>query len=158
MRPTSVDMFHKWFGMNQKLLATTRMITVSDFPRCAEIAKECRLGKPIVRYLHNPCDSLQALGYVAEYGNKIVGFCIYEEQGKSIDIDIVGVSPMYQRRGVGTWLVGTIKTRDMKNFNKLTASVSDQCLEMHCLLRSLGFIVVEVAGKNKDTYIFEYQR
>ncbi len=82
---------------------------------------------------------------VAEIGDEVVGFMIYELHKNRLNLVSLGVDPNYGRRGIGSEMVSKLTSKlSPDRRNRITCCVSDSNLDAHLFLRSLGFKATRV--------------
>lgn len=102
------------------------------------------------------------IGMVAEKGDKIVGFMIYELHKGHLFIDSFCVHPDWQRQDVGTQMIDKLKSKlSSHRRTHIQIIVKDTKLGTHLFLRSMGFKAIEVMRNHyeiddADAYLFEY--
>jgi ribosomal-protein-alanine N-acetyltransferase len=99
-------------------------------------------------------------GMLAEIEKEVVGYIVYRVEGEQMFVLSMAVMPRHRRNGIGTMLVATILPK-MKTRKKIRAIVSDQFLDAHLFLRSLGFKALKVkrnyCGPDHDGYDFVHE-
>lgn len=86
-----------------------------------------------------------ALSFVAEIGDEIVGFLLGDiritEYGTDLRgwIDMVGISPNHQRRGIGQALVGTFREECQRNCVSPNVIVREDDARLVGFWKSVGF-------------------
>lgn len=104
------------------------------------------------------------VGLVAELGNRVVGFVIFETTKKRILLLNMAVHPKFRRNGVATTMLASLVRRLSNNKQELiVAEVRESNLAAQLFFRSLNFRAVEVFRKyyddtEEDAYKFEYWR
>jgi len=98
------------------------------------------------------------IGLVAERGETIVGWMLYELHPRHGRLVRLAFHPGHRREGVGTWLVLKLRTKlsDHRR-DRLITTVPDTMLEAHLFLRSTGFRAERVLpGRfgEQDGYLF----
>jgi len=83
--------------------------------------------------------------FAAKMENNIIGFISSKETDDAIIIVALGVSPQYQRSGVGRSLIGKVEAQAKKLLKKrLLVSTSNDDLPALAFYQSLGFQIYEV--------------
>lgn len=102
------------------------------------------------------------VGMVAERGDRIVGFMVYELHAKKVNIMNFAVHPEDQRTGVGQAMLGKLlsKLDDLCRV-RITLEVRETNLEAQKFFRSMGFKAVAVLhdyyeDSPEDAYVMEY--
>ena len=86
-------------------------------------------------------------GMVAEHGNRVAGFMVYELHKRRVEVIRLAVHPDYQDAEVYEQMVGKLLGKLSPNRrNVLALWVPDDRLARHQWLRSEGFRAVESAG------------
>lgn len=100
------------------------------------------------------------IGMVAENGEKILGFMIYDLQKTEIRMLDFAVHPMWRREGVGSELIGRIDNK-LRNLHRsrAVANVQERNLETQKFLRACGWRATAVErgfyDDGQDAYVFE---
>jgi ribosomal-protein-alanine N-acetyltransferase len=85
------------------------------------------------------------IGMVAELDKEVVGYMIYELHKNRLHLIVFAVDPSYARRGIGTNMIGKLKSKlTPERRNRITCCVSDCNLKAHLFLRSMGFKATRV--------------
>lgn len=83
------------------------------------------------------------IGMVAELGDEVVGYMIYELHKKRLDLIVMAVDPGYMRRGIGSTMIGKLTSKlSFDRRNRITCCVSDSNLGAQLFLRDQGFKAV----------------
>lgn len=104
-----------------------------------------------------------AIGQVAEIGDRVVGFMIYELHAKRLHVVNFAVHPEHRRMGVGRQLVEKlIRKLSTHRRSRLTLYVRESNLGGQLFYRSLGFRAVAVErgyydDSGEDGFRFEYR-
>ena len=86
------------------------------------------------------------IGMVAECGDEIVGFMIYELHENRINLIVLGVDPNYGRRGIGSAMIEKIVSKlSVGRRNRITLCVQDNNLDAQFFFRVLGFKAVRIS-------------
>ena len=103
------------------------------------------------------------IGMVAEYGEKVVGFMVYELKTKALEFLNFAVHPRYRREGVGTTMVDKLKSKlsDHRR-TKIRVTVRDSNLNAHLFFRECGFKAARVErgyyqDSGEDAYVFVHR-
>jgi ribosomal-protein-alanine N-acetyltransferase len=140
-----------------------RWLISSDIPAVLEIERGS-FARPwtedeLKRVLaHNNC-----LGIVAQAGEKVVGFVIYEISRSKFQLLNVAVHPRHRRKGYGTAMLARIAARlEMGPQESVVGEVRESNLPAQLFLRHSGFRAVEIRrghfkdkDKDEDGYLFE---
>jgi ribosomal-protein-alanine N-acetyltransferase len=102
------------------------------------------------------------IGMVAEHGERIVGFMIYELHAESVHLLNFAVDPKVRRQKVGRQMVEKLKNKlSSHRRTHLTLEVRETNLAAQLFFRSLDFRCTEVLrkfyeGTEEDGYRMEY--
>ncbi|MDR3108801.1 MAG: ribosomal protein S18-alanine N-acetyltransferase [Planctomycetaceae bacterium] len=105
-----------------------------------------------------------SLGMVAEYGNVIVGFMIYEIPKDKIHLLNLAVAPKLQRCGIGTAMVTKLANKLVtQNRSRVYLEVRECNLNAQLFFRSQGFLATKILKNyydktDEDAYVMQYQR
>lgn len=110
-----------------------------------------------------------AIGMVAKVRDDVAGYMIYELHRNRLHILNFAVAPAYMRRGVGSAMVGKLKSklshrlRNGTARNRIMLEVSEKNLDAQLFFRSQGFRAVSVVKgfykclPEEDAYLFQYR-
>jgi ribosomal-protein-alanine N-acetyltransferase len=108
-----------------------------------------------------------AIGLVAEHGEKIAGFAIYEIHKNRIHIMNFAVHQAYQRRGVGKAMVDKLVGKLSKERrNRIMLEVRETNLDAQLFFKAMGFRAVSLLrdfywdtpeAATEDAYLFQYR-
>jgi ribosomal-protein-alanine N-acetyltransferase len=110
--------------------------------------------------LHAALRRRNCIGLVAECGEEVVGFAVYELSDGWVDVTALAVAPARRRRGVGARLmvklVGKLRSHRRRT---LRVVVSEANLAAHLFLRHCGAKAVAVVPTDDgaDGYEFHYE-
>lgn len=100
----------------------------------------------------------------AEFGStfRTVGYVVYQLTDHAVAILNLAVAPAERRNGVGSFMVGKLKSKLRSNRRRrLLCNVHDGNLMAHLFLRSCGLQAVEVlrgySADGSDAYLFSYE-
>jgi ribosomal-protein-alanine N-acetyltransferase len=103
------------------------------------------------------------IGMVAEQGEKVVGFMIYELHKSKLHILNFAVSPLFRRFGVGGQMVAKLVSK-LSNHRrtKITLEVRETNLSAQLFFRSQGFKAMRVLrayyeDSGEDAFLMEYR-
>ncbi len=85
------------------------------------------------------------IGMVAEYGDRVVGFMIYDLYQNKVHLLSLAVSPTIRRRGIGTQLVEKLTTKlgpDRRTC--IESQVRETNLAAQLFFKSQGFLASEI--------------
>lgn len=104
----------------------------------------------------------ECVGMVAERGERIIGYMVYERHGKYLQLHNLSVHPRYRRCGVGTQILSRLidKLNTTRNRSALIVDVPDDNLPAHLFLRERGFRAEEVircTWPEPDVYRMAYR-
>ena len=103
------------------------------------------------------------IGMVAEHGERVVGFMIYELHKDRLALRKLAVAPDVRRRGVGRQLVNKLVNKlNAHARQRIDLIVRDSHVAGHLFLRSMGFIATGVErgafdDTGEDGYHFSYR-
>ncbi len=121
--------------------------TVFEFPWCEE---------DFIRFLRQR----NAIGFVAEAGDRVAGFMLYELFTRHIRLANIAVHPDFQGMGVGGTLLSNLKGRLRDNRRvRITTEVRERNLDAQLFLKQLGFTATGVLREyyedsDEDAYLF----
>jgi [ribosomal protein S18]-alanine N-acetyltransferase len=104
-----------------------------------------------------------SIGMVAEYGERVVGFMIYELHADSLNVLNIAVDTDHQRRRVGSQLVAKMVAKLASHRRTaLTLSVCDRNLSAQLFFRRMGFKAERVVrgyyeSSGDDAYVMAYR-
>lgn len=85
------------------------------------------------------------ISLVAEHGDLVVGYCVYEIYDDRLDVVALAVAPRYRRRGVGTRLVAKLLGKmNGHRRARLTAVAPERAAAALLLFRGLGLRAVRL--------------
>src|SRR5688500_10935720 len=103
------------------------------------------------------------IGMVAEQGEKVVGFMIYELHKAKLHILNFAVHPGHRRAGVGSQMVAKLISKlSSHRRTRITLEVRETNLEAQLFYRSLGFKAVRVLrsfyeDSGEDAFMMQYR-
>jgi ribosomal-protein-alanine N-acetyltransferase len=103
------------------------------------------------------------IGMVAEQGEKVVGFMIYELHKAKLHILNFAVSPSYRRAGVGAQMVAKLISKlSAHRRTRITLEVRETNLVAQLFFRSQGFKAVRVLrafyeDSGEDAFLMQYR-
>lgn len=100
------------------------------------------------------------IAMVAEHGEKVVGYMIYELRKQKYELLKFAVHPDYLRCGVGTALLKKLQSKlDSDRRNRIVTRLHEVNLAGHLFLKRLGFTAMSVDRgyyDGEDAYRFVY--
>jgi ribosomal-protein-alanine N-acetyltransferase len=102
------------------------------------------------------------IGMVAEQGEKVVGFMIYELHKAKLHILNFAVHPHFRRRGVGAQMVGKLVSKlSSHRRTRITLEVRETNLSAQLFFRSQAFRAVRVVrgfydDSGEDAFLMQY--
>jgi ribosomal-protein-alanine N-acetyltransferase len=103
------------------------------------------------------------IGMVAEQGEKVVGFMIYELHKSKLNILNFAVSPAYRRAGIGAQMVAKLISK-LSNHRRtrITLEVRETNLAAQLFFRSQGFRATRVLrayyeDSGEDAFLMQYR-
>ena len=103
------------------------------------------------------------IGMVAEQGERVVGFMIYELHKQKLHILNFAVHPQYRRLGVGVQMVNKLISKlSSHRRTRITLEVRETNLAAQLFFRSQGFKAVRVLRKyyedsGEDAFLMQYR-
>src|SRR6266404_1449436 len=103
------------------------------------------------------------IGMVAEHGEKVVGFMIYELHKNKLHIMNFAVHPGWRRRGVGAQMVGKLISKlSSHRRTRITLEVRETNLAAQLFFSRQGFRAVRVLrsyyeDSGEDAFVMQYQ-
>src|SRR5207302_10676331 len=104
------------------------------------------------------------IGMVAEQGEKVVGFMIYELHKSKLHILNFAVQPAHRRSGVGAQMVAKLISKlSSHRRTKITLEVRETNLPAQLFFRTQGFKAMRVLrsyyeDSGEDAYLLQYRR
>ena len=102
------------------------------------------------------------IGMVAEYGERVVGFMIYELHKAKLQVLNFAVAPEFRRQGVGHQMVAKLVGKlSGHRRTRIVLSVRESCLNSQLFFRVEGFRATEVVREHfedtgEDAYVMQY--
>ena len=121
-----------------------------DYPWCEEDFLRCLRQR-------------NCIGMVAELGEKVVGFMIYELHKSKLHILNFAVHPEYRRRQIGTQMVDKLLSKlSSHRRTRITLEVRETNLNSQLFFRDAGFRAVRVLREfyedtAEDAYLMQYR-
>jgi ribosomal-protein-alanine N-acetyltransferase len=103
------------------------------------------------------------IGMVAEQGERVVGFMIYELHKTRLHVLNFAVHPDHQRRGVGRQMIEKLMGKlTHQRRTRILLEVRERNLPAQLFFRSLGFLAISVLrdfydDTVEDAYLMEYR-
>lgn len=103
------------------------------------------------------------IGMVAEHGDRVVGFMIYELHRTRIHLLNFAVSAAYRRRGVGSQMLAKLVAKlSSQRRSRIILEVRETNLDAQLFFRENGFRAVSVlrsyyADTPEDAYLMQYR-
>ncbi len=100
---------------------------------------------------------------VAEHGDKVVGFMVYELHKYSLNIINLAVLLIYRHRGVGSQMVSKLVRKLSSHYRtRVTLEVRETNLPAQLFFRSQGFQAIKVLpafyeDNGEDAYLMQYE-
>jgi ribosomal-protein-alanine N-acetyltransferase len=102
------------------------------------------------------------IGMVAEHGDRVVGFMIYELHKSKLQLLNFAVAPQLRRAGIGRQMVAKLVSKlSSHRRTRIVLAVRETNLDAQLFFRVQGFRATEVlrehfADTNEDAYVMEY--
>jgi len=102
------------------------------------------------------------IGMVAEYGDDLVGYMIYELHKNRIHILNFAVDPKYRRDGIGTAMLAKLKGKlSCDRRTRIMLEVRESNIDAQLFFRSQGFFAISVLrdfydDSAEDAYLMRY--
>lgn len=102
------------------------------------------------------------IGMVAELGERVVGYMIYELEKNHLHVLNLAVHPAYQRRHIGSQMVGKLINKlAPQRRTRITLDVGEWNTDAHLFLKANAFQATHVLrgfypDREQDAYHFEY--
>ena len=144
-------------------LKDIRWMIRRDMPEVLEIEDQC------FRYPWSAEDfslclrQKNCIGMVAEQGELVVGFMIYELHPSKLEIVNFAVGWQWQRQGVGTAMIRKLENKLSANRRvRVVCQVREGNLDGQLFFRAMGFhakcvIPAPYDDSSEDAYLFEYR-
>jgi ribosomal-protein-alanine N-acetyltransferase len=105
------------------------------------------------------------IGMVAEDGERIVGYCLYELESSWLHLANIAVLPAYQGKGVGATMIGKLISKlSPTRRHRITTNVRETNLDAQLFFKAMGFRWTATLGKywedsdtDEDAYVFAYK-
>lgn len=102
------------------------------------------------------------IGMVAEHGEKVLGFMIYELHKSKLEVLRMSVVKHARRQGVGGQMVAKLLSKlSSHRRTRIGMQISENDLDAHLFLRAVGFRAINVIRQGgdmgEDAYRFVYQ-
>ena len=142
--------------------ATMRWMRQNDLADIIQIEEQC-FPFPWDQEDFNIClRKKDNVGVVLTLNNKIIGYMIFQFTKKSYSVLSIAVDPSYQKKGYGKKMIEYLKTKIRSSNSgpkdQIKIIVSDQNLQCHNFLKSIGFVALKVIkeyfGPDHDAYDF----
>ncbi len=146
----------------QEVRVHIRWMLRRDIPEVEAIERQCFEFPWQEEDFRNCLNQRNCIGMVAEHGDRLVGFMIYELHKSRIHVLNFAVEPEYQRRGVGTQMLAKLigKLRSQRR-SKIVLEVRETNLAAQLFFRENGFRAVAVLrgfyqDTPEDAYLMQY--
>ena len=103
------------------------------------------------------------IGMVAEHGDQVVGFMIYELHRTRIHVLNFAVSPDYQRQGVGSQMIAKLAAKlSSQRRSRILLEIRETNLAAQLFFRENGFRAISVLHQYyedtpEDAYLMQYR-
>ncbi len=133
-----------------------------DLPEVMHIEKESfdipETEEDFLRYLRQR----NCIGMVAEHGERVVGFMIYELHKSKLHLLRMAVAPNFRRQGVARHMVEKLFSKLSAHRRvQITIELRESNLNGHLFLKALGFRATAVLRRffedsGEDAFVFRY--
>lgn len=140
-----------------------RLMIQRDMPEVLDIKRRCFCApwteREFIRQLRERC----VIGMVAEQGDRIVGFMLYELHLSRLHVLNFAVHPEEQRTGIGAAMIDKLKGKlSPQRRTAITIEVRESNDPMHYFLRAQAFEATGVKrnaydDSEEDAYVFRYE-
>jgi len=141
-------------------IVTSRWMVQADLKEVVAIDRKCFAESWNKEDFLSELRNRMTCGIVAEAGDRILAYAIYNLSKSSILILRIATEPKCQREGFATHLVNTLKQRlSFDQRRMIAAYVPDTNLAMHLFLKSNAFQATHVEPnfyQDLDYYRFEF--
>lgn len=102
------------------------------------------------------------IGMVAEWGDQILGYCMYELHNTSLEILNLAVCPQHRWQGIGSTMVAKLIDKlSSHRRTRVTAKVRESNLPTQLFFKALGFRAAQVVrgafdDTDEDAYLFRF--
>lgn len=131
-----------------------------DLPEVVTISRLGHQWKRSVANIEHELKHRNMIGVIAEQGDIVVGFVMYELHKTKLEIVDLVVHPEFRRCGVGTSLVyHLVKKLHVGQKERITISVPESLDGAHLFFRSQRFLATSVCRgffDDEDAYEMEY--
>jgi len=146
----------------KRLDVQIRWLIRSDLPKVLRIERECYDIPWTEEVLLESLKPRARIGMVAEIGQQIVGYMIYELHDLHINILNFAVSPILWRKKIGTQLITRLIDKLSQQRRKcLYMQVQESNLGAQLFLKKMKFRAVKILRNfydevNEDAYLMRY--
>ncbi len=130
--------------IKERLNVHCRWLIRRDMPELNAI--EATLPEPLLEAdLLDALRNRNVIGMVAEIGDRVLGYMVYEMHKAKLEIFRLAVHPDYRRRGVGSQMVAKMVSKlSSHRRQRLGAMVPETSLDMLLLLKANGMLATRV--------------
>jgi len=103
------------------------------------------------------------IGMVAEHGDKVIGFMVYELHDKKLHLLNFAVAPAYRKLGVGRHMIDKLTSKlSSHRRTRITLEVRETGLDAQMFFQRTGFKAVKVLRRyyddtKEDAYLMEWR-
>jgi ribosomal-protein-alanine N-acetyltransferase len=105
------------------------------------------------------------IGMVAEDGERVIGYCLYELESSWLHLVNIAVLPAYQGKGVGSQMIEKLKGKlSTTRRRRITCAVREHNLDAQLFFKACGFRATSVlenywddVDSDESAYFFSYQ-
>lgn len=140
-----------------------RWLKPKDFAVVLEIEKQSFPDPWTKQDFHRVLDNKNCICRVAEEGDELIGYMVYEYNSTSYNIVNLAVARHYRRHGVAKFLVSGLMSQMSDSCkHRILVSVSDRNLGAQLLFKSLGFRAEKISrnffGADHNSYDFRFMK
>ncbi len=167
MMPTTVSVPRIEGGGPRTTAAERTPVHLRWMTRCRDVAAILEIAAASFPHPWTEEDLLRqtrrgaVLPIVAEWGDEVVGFCLYEIGQVRLHLLQLAVHPAYRRRGIGEQLVQRVRGKLSAGRRALlTVVVAEENLSAQRFFHSLGFRAVQVlrgGNGSADGYLMHFR-
>lgn len=144
-----------------QLTCHIRWMIRRDMPEIMQIEEKCFTIAWTEEDFLNALRQRQIIGMIAEWGDKILGYMVYELHKDKLNILNFAVDPKYKRHTIGTQMINKLKSK-LTSYRRtsLTAAVRESNLDAQLFFKKQSFKCVKILNRyynEEDGYKFKYK-